>query len=140
MKLLPAHCHSASGRLHLSRSFKSWFCFSRLSMRSSSEAICSSAPALSSSMILKTLYKFWISLLHSCGKLLNCRMRDMPQSLMGKHAKNGIREGTTYRQRRSTITIEPASSKTFFKHTSMTKPARITIASKQWNQDLKNLI
>ena len=35
--------------------------------------------------------------------------------------------------------IDPASSLTPVRVTSITKPARMTVASKQWNQDLKYL-
>ena len=65
------------------------------SITSDMEFICSSAPALNSSMILNT------------------------------------------RHNRKTITIDPTSSKTPFKQTSIKKPAMMTAASKQWNHDLK---
>ena len=73
------------------------FSISNCSMRAERLSICSSAPALNSSMILNTRHKRKITM------------------------------------------IEPASSRTPFRQTSTTNPARMTAASKQWNLERKNL-
>jgi len=80
-----------------SSAFKSRFWDSNCSIWNSSPAICSSAPTLNSSMILKK------------------------------------------RQRRRMMTSEATSSSTPCRSTSVMKPARMTMASKMWNLELKYL-